>query len=151
LLENKNELRSVQTALFSREILMRKTGLIFGLIVMLASASVQAQKSLQPRITPPTPEPTEVVVRDDNGGGYLVFDTKTGTYECNLCEYGYVLSGTGEVKIDGCNIYFYAFEEGYRMFATLDMCGHQAKVGIDMFDMKGLPVDPISESCRTTI
>lgn len=131
---------------------MRKIGSIFALMVMLASVSVQAQKEFRPRISPPTPEPTKIVLQDDNGGGYLAFDPTSGAYECKLCEYGYVLSGTGEVKIDGCSVYFSDFEEGYRMFASLNMCDHQAKAVIEMFSLKdlGYDIEPMSEEWSDT-
>lgn len=132
---------------------MRKLGLLFALIVMLAGVSVQAQKGFRPRISPPTPEPSKkIVLQDDNGGGYLVFDPMSGVYECKLCEYGYVLSGTGRAEIDGCSVYFSDIQEGYRIFASLNMCDHQAKAVIEIFSLKdlGFDIEPMSESWSDT-
>ncbi len=127
---------------------MRKIGLVLALIVLLAGVSVQAQrKSPKPRFVPPTVEVTNIVVQDDNGGGYFVFDPVSGAYKCNLCEYGYVLSGVGEVKIDGCNVYFSDIQKGYRMFASMNMCEHEAKTAVEVFALAdfGFSIEPILE------
>ncbi|HXI90461.1 MAG TPA: hypothetical protein VNO24_10650 [Blastocatellia bacterium] len=126
---------------------MRKIGFVLALIVLLAGVSVQAQKSPKPLFVPPTVEPTTIVVQDDNAGGYLVFDPVSGAYKCNLCEYGYVLSGIGQVKVDGCNVYFSDIQGNYRMFASLNMCEHQAKAAIEVFALPtvGFVFEPILE------
>jgi hypothetical protein len=117
---------------------MRKISLVFAMIMLLASASVMAQKnnaSPAPLIGP-TPEPTWVCIQDDNGGGYFMFNLADGSFKCTLCEYNYDMDGVGQVKIDGCNVYFSVLNEKYRMFASLDMCSQQAKIAIEV---GGLP------------
>jgi hypothetical protein len=127
---------------------MRKIGFVLAIMVVLAGVSVQAQKkSPTPQFVPPTVEPTLIVVQDDNASGYLVFDPVSGAYKCNLCEYGYVLSGIGQVKIDGCNVYFSDIQGSYRMFASLNMCEHQAKIAVEVFALPtlGFDIEPILE------
>jgi hypothetical protein len=127
---------------------MGKIGFVLAMIVLLAGVSVQAQKkSPTPQFVPPTVEPSLIVVQDDNASGYLVFDPVSGAYKCNLCEYGYVLSGIGQVKIDGCNVYFSDIQGSYRMFASLNMCEHQAKVAVEVFALPtlGFDIEPILE------
>lgn len=127
---------------------MRKIGLLLALIVMLAGVSVQAQKkSPKPRMTPPTPEMTLIVIQDDNGAGYFAFDPVSGDYKCVLCEYDYELRGTGEVKIDGCNVYLSVLKEGYRMFASTNICDQTAKCAVEVFTAPGFNynIDPIQE------
>jgi hypothetical protein len=129
------------------EVLMRKLGLVLAIITLLAGVSVQAQrKSGKPPIQPPV-DFANVIIQDDNGGGYFVLDVLSGEYKCNLCEYGIELSGFGEVKIDGCNIDFTSFDKGYRMFASANMCEQQAKIAIEAFKSPkfGFNVDPIRE------
>lgn len=121
---------------------MRRSGLVLAMIVMLAGVSVQAQKkSAQVRLTPPTFQPQQVVIQDDNGGGFLVFDPASGAYKSTLCEFGFVFSGTGQVKVDGCNVNFSDIQTGYRIFATVNMCDHQAKCAFEVFEEPNLRFD----------
>jgi len=127
---------------------MRKIGLILALIVMLAGVSVQAQKkTVRPRLSPPTPDLTLIIIQDDAGGGYFAFDPISGDYKCVLCEYDYELRGNGTVKIDGCNIYFTVLNDGYRMFASTNICDHQAKCAVEVFAPPDVryPIEPILE------
>ena len=126
---------------------MRKLGLALAIITLLAGVSVQAQrKSGKPRLQPPV-DFQNVTIQDDNGGGYFVFDPLSGEYKCNLCEYGMELSGKGEVKIDGCNIYFTSFDNGYRMLVSANLCEQQAKCAIEAFESPkfGYNIEPIRE------
>jgi hypothetical protein len=128
---------------------MRRTSLVLAIIVMLTGVSVQAQKkSAQGRIAPPVIQPQNVIIQDDSGGGFLLFDPASGAYKSNLCEYGYAFSGTGQVKVDGCNVYFSDLQPGYRIFASLNMCDHQAKCAIEVFELPnlGFDIQPIQES-----
>lgn len=113
---------------------MRKISLIVAMIALLVGIPVQAQKIGKGPTGPPTPEPAiEVSLKDDGGAGYLVFNLKSGAFTCNVCEYGYVLTGFGEVKVDGCNVHFSAITKDYRMFATVNMCEHQGKTSVAIF------------------
>lgn len=108
---------------------MRRISLVVAMIVLLVGIPVQAQK-IQPR---PIIGPAEVTIQGENGEGYMVFNLKSGAFKCYLCEYGYVMSGTGEVKIDGCNIYFSAFSDEYNIFASINKCDQQAKVAVELY------------------
>lgn len=128
---------------------MRKIGFVLALMVLLAGVPVQAQKQMpRPRISPPAPEPTKIVLQDDASSGYLAFDPVTGAYDCNICEYGFVLSGTGTVRVDGCTVFFSDIQGGYRVFATLDMCEHSAKAEVEVYSLTFLryDIEPIVES-----
>jgi len=111
--------------------------------------SVQGQqKSPQFRITPqPTPDPS-ITIQDDNGGGYFVLDPTTGKFQCVLCEYNVTLSGYGEVKIDGCTIYFsYIEKSSYRLFATANICEQQATMACELYALPDskYDIEPILE------
>ncbi len=127
---------------------MRRTSLVLAIMVMLAGVSVQAQKkSAQGRIAPPVIQPQNMIIQDDSGGGFLLFDPASGAYKSNLCEFGYAFSGRGQVKVDGCNVYFSDIQPGYRIFASLNMCDHQAKCAFEVFELPnlGFDIQPILE------
>ena len=127
---------------------MRKIGFVLALIVLLAGFSVQAQKkSPRPRFVPPTVEVTHIVIQDDHGGGSLIIDPVSGAYKCKLCEYDYSLSGVGVVEIRGCDVYFSDVQKGYRMFASMNMCTHEAKTAIEVFSLEtvGFDIEPVLE------
>lgn len=120
---------------------MRRLSLVFAMIVLLVGIPVQAQK-IQPR-----PGTAGVLVQGENGEGFMIFNLKSGEFKCNLCEYGYVMSGVGEVKIDGCNIYFSAVTDDYNIFATINKCDQQAKVAVEMYpEDYRFDIKPIHES-----
>lgn len=122
-------------------------------MVMLTGVSVQAQKKgAQGRITPPVIQPQIVVIQDDSGGGFLQFDPISGVYKSSLCEYGYAFSGKGQVKVDGCNVYFSDIQPGYRIFASINMCAHDAKCAFEVFELPnlGFDIEPIYETWADT-
>lgn len=132
---------------------MRRSGVVLAMIVMLAGVSVQAQKkSAQVRLKPPTFQPQQVVIQDDSGVGFLVLDPASGAYKSTLCEFGFVFSGTGQVKVDGCNLNFSDIQTGYRIFATVNMCDHQAKCAFEVFEEPNLrfDIEPIFETLVDT-
>lgn len=87
-------------------------------------------------------EATNIVIQDDEGAGVLVIDPVTGEFKGNLCEYSYEFSGRGQVKIDGCNVSFSSLEPSYRIFASLDMCDHRAKVVCQVIDDRRAGIVP---------
>ena len=129
---------------------MRKLTLLLAIITLVAGVSVQAQiKSVKPRIQPgPPPASMKVLIESEQGEGYFIFNPTTGDYWCNLCEYGYELNGTkGVGKIDGCNVYFSVIEDGYHMFASVNICEQQGKCAIEITKMPGInfDIEPINE------
>ncbi len=116
---------------------MRKLSILFTLIVMLVGVSAQAQRKNPP------PEIRPVVkilsVQDQEGDGYIWFNIATGEFTCNMCEYGYVINGTGQVKIDGFNVYLGAVTDEYQMFVSINVWDRQGKAVVELFkapDMK---------------
>jgi hypothetical protein len=125
---------------------MRRIVFCVALVVVLAGVSVQAQKkSAQPRLGAPIVMTTNIVIQDDNGGGYLFVDLMSGEYKGNLCEYGYEFSGVGEVNVDGCSVAFSAIQKGHRVFASANMCEHDAKCAVEVFARAdvGFDIEPM--------
>ncbi len=110
---------------------MRKLILVFGIILVLAGVSVQAQKT--PGTAGSGPIRQNITIQDDKGGGYFSLDARWGTYICNMCEYGLILKGTAEVKVDGCFIYVTDIKDGYRIFGAINMCDQVAKLSVEVF------------------
>ncbi len=106
------------------------------MILMIATVSAFAQKKGP---IPPIGGIREISIQDENGGGFLVFNTLTGEYKCVFCEYDYVLSGTGRVMALGCTIYFSDVQKDYNVTASVSLCRQQGKVAAEMYDMPGLP------------
>jgi hypothetical protein len=125
---------------------MRKLSLMFLIIALLAGVSVQAQKKNKGGDTaPPVRTPQTVIMQDDAGEGFMLFDLSTGAYKCKLCEYGYYFTGVGSVKIDGCLATFSAVEAGYTMTAYADICEQKAKCFIEVRRVKGFDLEPFVE------
>lgn len=132
---------------------MRRSAVALAMIIILAGVSVQAQKkSAQVRFTPPTIQPQQVVIQDDNGIGFLIFDPASGVYKSTLCEFGLVFSGTGQVKVDGCTVSFSDVQTAYRIFATVNMCDHEAKCAFEVFEEPNFrfDIEPIFETLVDT-
>lgn len=125
---------------------MRRISLVFAIAALLIGVPVQAQKQMRPIIQPPPSVPS-ILIQGENGEGYMTFDMKTGDFMCNLCEYGYIFKGKGEVKIDGCNIYFSAITDDYTMFASVNKCDNQAKCVVEVFRVpeNNYDIEPITE------
>lgn len=125
---------------------MRRISLVFAIAALLIGIPVQAQRQFRPIIQPPPSTPS-VLIQGDTGEGYMTFDLKTGAFNCNLCEYGYVFKGIGGVKIDGCTIYFSAITDDYTMFATVNKCDNQAKCVVQVLRVphQDYDIEPITE------
>ena len=125
---------------------MRKLSILFVLALMLAGVSVQAQK--KSRIQPiPPPVKNLLSVQDQDGGGYILFDMTTGNFKCNMCEYGIALGGTGNVKVDGFNVYLSAVTDNYQIFVVVNVWDCQGKAVITVFPSPNAQLDtePIQE------
>ena len=123
---------------------MRKLGLMFLTMVLLTSGVAQAQKKF--RKPPIAPTPQIVIIQDEAGEGFMLFDLVTGAYKCTLCEYDYAFSGVGSLKTDGCNVFFSAQEDGYSMTAYVDLCEQTAKCAIQVFKANGFDIEPWEET-----
>jgi len=110
---------------------------------MLVGVSAQAQR----KNPPPGIQPLIKIlsVQDQEGGGYIWFNIVTGEFTCNMCEYGYVIKGTGQVKIDGFNVYMGAVTDEYQMFVSIDVWDRQGKAVIELFRMPDPKTEPIRE------
>jgi hypothetical protein len=123
---------------------MRKLALIFLFLAIMTGVSVQAHKQnvgIRPR------QPQKITIQDDKNEGYMVFDLVTGAYQCYLCEYQYSFSGTGSVKLTGCQATFSVIEKGYTMTAYANICEQTAKCFIDirLMPAPGSDIGPVQE------
>ena len=123
---------------------MRKLSLMFLVIALLASVSAQAQKKNRTQ-GPTVRTPQSVLMQDDAGEGFMLFDLATGAYKCKLCEYGNYYSGIGSVKVDGCLATFSAVEAGYTITAYADICEQKAKCFVELRSKGGFDIEPYVE------
>jgi len=127
---------------------MRRINLVLAIVVLVAGVSVQAQtkNKLRPQPTEP-PVPKLLSVQDQTGGGFIKFDIVSGDFKCNLCEYGFVFGGTGQVKVDGFNVSLSAVTDTFRIFVSLNMWDRQGKAVIEVFQSDHMQNDlgPIQE------
>ena len=123
---------------------MRKLSIFLTMIVMLASVSVQAQKKVRP-IGPPVSKVYSV--QDQEGDGFMIFDLVSGEFKCQMCEYGYAFSGTGQVKVDGFNVYLSAITDSYQIFVSINIWERQGKAVMELYkDPSGIAdIEPIQE------
>lgn len=127
---------------------MKRISLVIAMLVLVIGIPVQAQKKNRPIIQPPPGiRPAGVLIQSDTGEGYMTFDLRTGAFLCNLCEYGYAVKGTGEVRIDGVNVYFSVIAEDYSVFASVNLFDHQGKCVVEIFNIPGSTTDvqPLTE------
>jgi hypothetical protein len=110
---------------------MRKLSIFLTLIVMLAGVSVQAQKKGISPIGPPVSQVYSI--QDQEGGGFMIFDLVSGEFKCNMCEYGYAFSGTGQVKVDGFNVYLSAITESYHIYVSVNVWDRQGKAVMEVY------------------
>ena len=116
---------------------MRKLSLLIAIIVVLAGLTANAQKSGS-GTNPPTPQYPDIVVEDEGGAGFIIFNPSTGGYKCVMCEYGgYSFAGTGVVKIDGCNVYLTDLKDGYRVLISVNICSQEGKSAMEITNMPG--------------
>ena len=113
-------------------------------IALFASVTASAQK--KKRIPAPVaPTPQQVIIQDEAGEGFMLFDLVTGAYKCKLCEYDSTFSGIGSVKTDGCIVIFAAVEQGYSMSAYVDLCEQKAKCALLINNSGGPNPEPYEE------
>ena len=123
---------------------MRKLSLMFLVIVVLAGVSVQAQKKNRNQ-GPGDRTPQSVLMQDDAGEGFMLFDLATGAFKCKLCEYGYYYSGVGSVKTDGCLATFSVTGPGYTITTYAEICEQKAKCFVELRSKGGFDIEPYVE------
>ena len=113
---------------------MRKLSLLLAIIIALTGFSVNAQKKRSSqKSSPPIIEYPEIVLEDDAGGGFILFQPSTGAYKCVLCKYsGYTFESVGQVKVDGCSIYLTDLRDGYRVLISVNICTQEGKSAVEM-------------------
>ncbi|HET8675443.1 MAG TPA: hypothetical protein VFO63_06655 [Blastocatellia bacterium] len=111
---------------------MRKLSLMFLILLLLTAVSAEAQKRKRGDKLPPTPGPTLIVMQDDGGEGFMLFDMVTGAYKCKLCEYDYVYTGIGSVKVEGYTVTFSARDEGWTITSFIDLFEQKGKCFVEV-------------------
>jgi hypothetical protein len=125
---------------------MEKLSLLFTLVLFLGIVPILGQQ--KSRIQPIGPPVKQMLsVEDQTGDGYILFDITTGNFKCSMCEYGYDFSGTGQVKIDGFNVYLSAVSDSYQLFVSLNVWDKQGKAVMEIFQSPNgqLDIPPIQE------
>jgi hypothetical protein len=127
---------------------MKRIIFVIAIVVLLAAVPALADKKNRPIIQPPPGiRPAAVLIQADGGEGYMTFNLTTGAFNCFLCEYGYEFKGIGNVKIDGCNVYFSVVTDAYSMFSSVNMCDRQAKCVVEVYQHpdKTWDIAPLTE------
>jgi hypothetical protein len=75
-------------------------------------------------------EGAEVIIQGDSKEGFLVFNTKTGDYKFTRCSDGLAVSGTGQLKHDGCFLSLEDNRPNYKIFANVNFCTQQGKLAL---------------------
>ena len=134
---------------------MKKIGVMFAMMVLLASVSVSAQGfgskqkfDIQ----------YDVSVQDEATGNYLVFNSTSGYYKFTRCSDGVVMTGHGQVTRKGCSIDLVDIGPListeridiplYKVLVSADECTREAKGAVEINEwMKGNPpIPPMRES-----
>jgi 6-phosphogluconolactonase (cycloisomerase 2 family) len=71
-------------------------------------------------------------VQDNGGGGILKLNLTTGDYEFTNCA-GFLLGGTGVLRIKGCTISLKDSRPDRRLVAKMDRCSMKATVSLQVF------------------
>jgi hypothetical protein len=104
------------------------------MMAMLVSVSALAQRKGVTKGSALTVPVTNLCVEDQVGGGYIIFNLQSGEFKCITCEYDIAWSGTGEVKIDGFNVYLSAITPGYYIFVSANVWDKQGKAVVEVFE-----------------
>ncbi|MCI0487089.1 MAG: hypothetical protein L0229_10870 [Blastocatellia bacterium] len=134
---------------------MKKIGVMFAMILLLAGVSVSAQDFASDQVFD---REYDINVQDEATGNYLVFNSQSGYYKFVRCSDGAVMSGRGQVTRKGCTVDLVdigpliAGNRGdiplYKVLVSADECTKQAKGAVEINDwMKGKPpIPPMKET-----
>lgn len=111
---------------------MKRLSFICATAILLASASVQAQKTSTPSLIPP-PIFQYIVIEDDDSGDFLIIESGSGEYKFRRCSDGLEMSGFGIVRMDGCAVSFEDSQLDHRVLASVDLCTEQGKAVVERF------------------
>jgi hypothetical protein len=122
---------------------MRIVGLVSLMVVLMMSVSANAQKQSTPKPVPPPDVQFDhkIIVEDDATGNFLIIDPMSGKYEFHRCSDGFLLTGSGVVRVRGCGISFEDLTSGRRVLASIDECTQQAKASVQTFAQIGSTTD----------
>ena len=117
---------------------MRRLSFILFLAILLAGATVNAQKDP----VPGDPE-YDICVQDDQNSYYLLFNSKSGNYVFERCSDGVEIQGTGVVTVKDCEVILE--HNGFNRYvaAVADRCDQRGKCFVRVFKgMKTIPYIP---------
>ena len=116
---------------------MRRLSFIFVLAILLAGATVHAQKDVTPI---PRDLEYDVCVQDDQNDYYLLFNSKSGDYVFERCSDGVEIQGTGVVSVKDCEIILEHSGFNRYVAAVADTCDQRGKCLVRVF--KGIKTIP---------
>jgi hypothetical protein len=67
-------------------------------------------------------QPFNFCLQDDSNGNILQFNSLTGAYQFTQCSTGLILTGTGTVTVNGCNLQLNQNTTNRKVSATVDTC-----------------------------
>jgi hypothetical protein len=122
---------------------MRTMGIAFLAITMLLCGTMKAQNAARAERTASTDGDLETItIQDDESGDHLVIDQKTGEFKFSRCSDGLVLSGTGTLKLGGCNMEFQARQDDVKVLASVDECTQEAKATVQIAHPPSITPNP---------
>jgi hypothetical protein len=109
--------------------------LVVGLLIAALHPGKSEAKAAAPRAAAIQQVPTggTLCIVDDSNGNQLTFEAATGAYTFTACRTGFTLSGTGLVKIKGCQVTLTHIAADRRVTAVVDFCVNKGKASAQTF------------------
>jgi hypothetical protein len=114
---------------------MRRLTFILAMAILLAGASVHAQKGV-----PIEGGGYDYGVQDDKNGYYMLFNSASGEYEFERCSDGVEFQGKGKVTVEGCNLTLEEVGFNRYVLVQVNLCELSGKCLVRVF--KGIKTVP---------
>lgn len=113
---------------------MQKVLFLITMIAVLVAASISVEGQTG----------TEICIVSDQSGSRLAFNTQTGDYKFQSSD-GFAISGTGQVKTDGCFVSFEHIRSDGKVIASANICSNEAKALVDVAGAAGTKQESVSD------
>jgi hypothetical protein len=113
---------------------MQKVLFLITMIAVLGAASISVEGQTG----------TEICVVSDQSGSRLVFNSQTGDYKYESGD-GFAISGTGQVKNDGCFVSLEHTRSDGKVIASANICSNEAKALVDVAGTAGTRQESFSD------